>query len=180
MRSWTNLRDRSRPHISAALPVHAIISSPGFLNGGREGESSWLSVTPVPRTSSGPLRRMRQLKRVRAVSLMQQLHRPTTERVLLADLHVELRSLLSLLRNWQTDQFTCIIRTPDFERGIMVKIVHIIIKFLRYYLCHLCTSDNVTTNEHQQSVQLMAYDMAETRTEILPWALHRENKLLLY
>ena len=52
-----HLRDRSRPHISAALPVHAIISSPGFLNGGREGESSWLSVTPVPRTSSGPLRR---------------------------------------------------------------------------------------------------------------------------
>ena len=36
-----------------------------------------------------------------------------------------------------------------------MKIVHIIIKFLRYYLCHLCTSDNVTTNEHQQSVQLM-------------------------
>ena len=31
-------------------------------NGGREGESSWLSVTPVLRTSSGPLRRMLQLK----------------------------------------------------------------------------------------------------------------------
>jgi len=105
-----------------------------------------------------------ETQRVRAISIEQQLQRPATERVLLADLHVELRSLLSLLRNWQADQFTCIIRTPDFERGIMVKIVHIIIKFLRYYLCHLCTSDNVTTNEHQQSVQLMAYDMRETRT----------------
>ena len=74
------------------------------------------SVTPVPRTSSGPLRRMRQLKRVRAVSLMQQLHRPTTERVLLADLHVELRSLLSLLGNWQADQFVYNWH-PNFERG---------------------------------------------------------------
>ena len=41
---------------------------------------------------------------MRAVSVMQQLQRPTTERVLLADLHVELQSLLSLLRNWQADQ----------------------------------------------------------------------------
>ena len=55
VRLLMHLRDRSRLHISAALPVHAVISSPGFLNGGREGESSWLSVTPVPRTSSGPL-----------------------------------------------------------------------------------------------------------------------------
>ena len=46
-----HLRDRSRPHISAALPVHAYHFLPA--NGGREGESIWLSVTPVPRTSSG-------------------------------------------------------------------------------------------------------------------------------
>ena len=58
MRSLMHLRDRSRPHISAALPVHTIISSPGE----REGKSSWLSVTPVLRTSSGLMHRMRQLK----------------------------------------------------------------------------------------------------------------------
>jgi len=29
VRSLMHLRDRSRPHISAALPVHAIMSSPG-------------------------------------------------------------------------------------------------------------------------------------------------------
>jgi len=59
VRSPTNLRDRSRPHISAALPVHTIISSPSKQ---REGRGEQLTVMPVPRTSSGPLRRMRQLK----------------------------------------------------------------------------------------------------------------------
>jgi len=53
------LRDRSRSHISAALPVHTIVSSPGER---REGRGEQLSVTPVPRTSSGPLRRKLQLK----------------------------------------------------------------------------------------------------------------------
>ena len=47
---------------------------------------------------------------------MQQLQRPTTERVLLADFHVELRSLLSLLGNWQPDQFVYNTRT-NFERS---------------------------------------------------------------
>ena len=59
VRSRTNLHDRSRPHISAALPVHTIISSPSER---REGRGEQLTVTPVPRTSSGPLHRMRQLK----------------------------------------------------------------------------------------------------------------------
>ena len=45
---------------------------------------------------------------------MQQLQRLTTERVLLADLHVELWSLLSLLRNWQPDQFVYNTH-PNFE-----------------------------------------------------------------
>jgi len=40
----------------------------------------------------------------------------TTERVLLADLHVQLWFLLSLLGNWQADQFMCVY-APDFERG---------------------------------------------------------------
>ena len=69
---------------------------------------------------------------MRAVSLMQQLHRPTTERVLLVDLHVELRSLLSLLGNRQADQFTCIIRTLTLREVITVKIVRIIMEFLQY------------------------------------------------
>ena len=121
--SRTHLRDRSRPHISAALPVHTIISSPG----GKEGDSSWLSVTPVPRTSSGPLRRMRQLK-LHACVLSASCNSYTK---LLADLHVELRSLLSLLTNWQADQF-CIIRTPTLREVITVKIVRIIMEFLQY------------------------------------------------
>jgi len=106
VRSRTHLRDRSA--------CAYIISSPGER---REGTREQLTVTPVPRTSSGPMRRMRQLKRrVRAVSLMQQLQRLTTERVLLADLQVELRSLLSLLGNWQSDQFVYNTH-PNFERS---------------------------------------------------------------
>ena len=175
--SQTHSRKRLCPHSSAAWTVCAVAHySPQRTVEGSEREAGCHTGAQNVKWANSAV----ETQRVRAISIEQQLQRPATERVLLADLHVELRSLLSLLRNWQADQFTCIIRTPDFERGIMVKIVHIIIKFLRYYLCHLCTSDNVTTNEHQQSVQLMAYDMAETRTEILPWALHRENKLLLY
>ena len=48
-------------------------------------------------------------------------------KVLLADLHAELGSHLSLLGNWQADQFTYIIHTPTFREVIMVKIVRIII-----------------------------------------------------
>ena len=130
MRLLMHLQDRSRLHISAALPVHAIISSPGER---REGRGEQLAVShTVPRTSSGPLRRMRQLKRVHAVSVMQQLQRLTTEQVLLADLHVELRSLLSLLGNQQADQFTCIICTPTLREVITVKILRIIMEFLQY------------------------------------------------
>ena len=51
--------------------------------------------------------------------------------MLLVDLHVELRSLLSLLENWQADQFTCIIRTPTLRDVITVKIVRIIVEFLQ-------------------------------------------------
>ena len=70
--------------------------------------------------------------RLPTVTVKQQLQRPTTERVLLADLHTELWSHLLLLGNWLADQFTCIICTPTSRGVIMVKIVHIIIKFLRY------------------------------------------------
>jgi len=39
---------------------------------------------------------------------------------------------LSLLGNWQADQFRCIIHTPTVRGVIMVKIVRIIIEFLWY------------------------------------------------
>jgi len=39
---------------------------------------------------------------------------------------------VSLLGNWQADQFTCIISTPTLREAIMVKIVRIIIEFLWY------------------------------------------------
>jgi len=41
-RSLMHLRDRSRVHISAALPVHTIISSPGER---REGRGEQLAVS---------------------------------------------------------------------------------------------------------------------------------------
>ena len=41
-RSLMHLRDRSHPHISAALPVHVIISSPGER---REGRGEPLAVS---------------------------------------------------------------------------------------------------------------------------------------
>ena len=61
---------------------------------------------------------------------MQQLQRPTTERVLLADLHVELRSL-SFLGNWQADQFVYNWH-PNFERSNYRENVRIIMEFLQY------------------------------------------------
>jgi len=73
---------------------------------------------------------MRQLKL--DASMMQLLQTSTTERVLLADLHVEPRSLFSLLGNWQADQFRCIVRTATLRDVITVKIVRIIIEFLWY------------------------------------------------
>ena len=42
VRLLMHLRDRSCPHISAALPVHAIISSPGER---REGRGEQLAVS---------------------------------------------------------------------------------------------------------------------------------------
>ena len=42
VRSLMHLRDRSRPHISAALPVHAIVSSPDER---REGRGDPLAVS---------------------------------------------------------------------------------------------------------------------------------------
>ena len=68
--------------------------------------------------------------RVRAVSVKQQLQRPTTERVLV---HIERRSHLSLLGNCLADQFMCVMCTPTLREVIMVKIVHIIFKFFTVY-----------------------------------------------
>jgi len=98
----------------------------------REGRGEELAVTPVPRTSSGPIW---QLKLDVCIIVKQQLQNPATEQVLLADPHAELWSHLSLLGNWQADQFMCIIRTPTLREAIMMKIVHIIIEFLRYLKC---------------------------------------------
>jgi len=119
---WTRLWTRlcasvlSRPHISAALPAHTIVSylnSPA--NGGRDGESSWLSHRCLEQQVAV------ETWRVCAVSIKQQLQKPAKECVLLADIHAELRSLchfslLSLLGNWQAYQFTCIIRIRLWER----------------------------------------------------------------
>ena len=127
----TRSRKRSRPHISAALPAHTIVSCYSLPSEQREGRGEQLAVTLVPRISIGA---MQQLKLdEHNVSNKQQLQKPTTEQVLLADFHVELWPHLSLLGNWKADQFTCIICILTLREVIMVKIVHIIMEFLQYY-----------------------------------------------
>jgi len=116
-------------HISAVLSAPFSITLPCEC---REGRGEELAVTPVPRTSSGPIW---QLKLDVCIIVKQQLQNPATEQVLLADPHAELWSHLSLLGNWQADQFMCIIHTPTLREAIMMKIVHIIIEFLRYLKC---------------------------------------------
>ena len=67
-----------------------------------------------------------------AVRVKQQLQRPTTKQVLLADCHVELWFILPLPGNWQAGQFTCIIRMLTLRVVIIGKIVRIIMEFLPY------------------------------------------------
>jgi len=95
-------RKHSRPHVSAVLLCIQSFRLPA--NGGEE-----LAVTPVHGSLSGP---MRQLRRVHTVSVKQ----PTTEQVLLADLHVELWSLYvtsGKLAGWLVHVYNM---HPDFER----------------------------------------------------------------
>ena len=57
--SLMHLWDCSRPHISAALPVHAIISQ---RTAGGKGRAAGCQSHRCLGMSSGPLRRMRQMK----------------------------------------------------------------------------------------------------------------------
>jgi len=69
-----------------------------------------------------------------AISVKQQLGKPTTERVLLAYLRAELRSHLSLLGNWQADQFTCIIHTPTLREAVIIDVKNV---FYVFYFGHV-------------------------------------------
>jgi len=82
-------RSRKRPclHISAVLSVPFPITLPGER---WEGRGEELTVTRVPRTSSGPIWQWKLDVCVHAISVKQQLGKPTTEQVLLAYLHAEL------------------------------------------------------------------------------------------
>ena len=129
-------RKRSRPHISAALPVHTIVRLYALCAGEwRERRGEQLTVMPVPRTLSGPVLQLKpDVCPLSASSSFTGLQLSITKCHSLqkTDLHVELWSHLSLLENWQADQFTCITHTPTLRGVIMVKIVHTTIKFLRY------------------------------------------------
>jgi len=105
-------RKHFHPHISAALTVQTIVSynySPGEQR--EEGESSWLSHRCLERQVAV------ETLRVHAVSNKQQLQRPTTERVLLADLHVELWSLFVTSGKLAGRLVHACNMHPDFERG---------------------------------------------------------------
>jgi len=76
----TRSRKRPRPHISAALPAHTIVSCYSLPSEQREGRGEQLAVTLVPRIS---IWAMLQLKLdEHNVSNKQQLQKPTTEQVL--------------------------------------------------------------------------------------------------
>jgi len=83
-------------------------------SGGREGEIRWLSHRCVERQVGQFSNWNLTCARCR---VKQQLQRPTTERVLLADLHVELWSLFvtsGKLAGWSVYVYNT---HPDFERG---------------------------------------------------------------
>jgi len=165
----TNVRMRTRPWMrlcaftdafSSACLCCAACAYYGFpllslANGGRwEGRGEEPAVTRVPRTSSAS----------QNLTCARCQHQATATKAynwasVLANLHVELWFYLSLLGNWQAYQFMCIISIPTLREVIMVKIVHIIIEFLRHimyvynfqnYLFHYYVSINVclTTSYH--------------------------------
>lgn len=107
IRSHTRSQICSRPHISVMLPAHTVVcyySVSGRQTAGRRGEQ--LAITPVPRTSSGPVHHVAvESWRVHAVSAKQQLQKPITGWMRLTDLYTELQSHLTLLENWQAYQF---------------------------------------------------------------------------
>ena len=111
--SRTHSRKRSRQHISAALPVRAIASycSLWWMAGGKGRAAGCHAGAQNVKWANAAV----ETWRVRTVSIKQQLWKPTTEQVLLADCHVELQSLLSLPGNWQADQFMCILRSPTLR-----------------------------------------------------------------
>ena len=101
----------------------------------RERRGEQLTVMPVPRTLSGPVLQLKpDVCPMSASSNFTGLQLSITKCHSLqkTDLHVELWSHLSLLKNWQADQFTCITHTPTLRGVIMVKIVHTTIEFLQY------------------------------------------------
>jgi len=115
--------------MSAALPVHTIaynrflITLPGER---REGREEQLAVTPVPRTLRGPVWQLKLDACALSASSNSYESLPLCE---CYKLTFTLNSglFLSLLGNWQADQFTCIIRILTFREVIMVKIVRIVI-----------------------------------------------------
>ena len=124
VRSWK----RSRPHVSAALLCIQSFPLHGERQGGKGRAADCHASAYNLKWASAAV----ETRCLPTVSIKQQLQRPANERVLLADLQVELRSHLSLLGNWQADQFTCIIHTPTLRGVIMVKIMRIINEFLWY------------------------------------------------
>jgi len=109
-----------------------------------------LAVTPVPRTSSGP---MRQLKLdVCALSASSNSYKGL-QLSECYQLTFTLNSglILSLLGNWQADQFTCIICTLTLERGNSVT-ARILIKFLWCIMYHQAT---IQLSEHQDRLGLL-------------------------
>jgi len=82
---------------------------------------------------------------VRAVSVKKQLQMPTTERVLLADLHAELRSLFFTSGKLAGGSLHVYNTHPDFRGVIMVKIVRIITEFLPDKITHTHTHTHTHT-----------------------------------
>jgi len=126
MRSWpwTHLCALTETILSAHLCCAAWAYNPfpserRAANGTREGERSWLSAHLCWLSHQCLERQVAvETRRVHAVSIRQQLQKPTTERVLLATFTLNSVLFLSLLGNWQADQFTCIIRTRTMREVI--------------------------------------------------------------
>jgi len=121
---WTRLCAFTETFLSAHLFCATFACSCFLLlsaaNGGREGEKSWLSLWYL---TSGCWNWC-----VCAVSIKQQVQKPTTERVLLAD-------LVSFVISGKLAGWSVHVYNMHPVMVIMVKIVHIIMEFLRYKIC---------------------------------------------
>ena len=139
-----------RTSLLCCLTIQSFPSERRAANGTREGERSWLSAHLCWLSHQCLERQVAvETRRVHAVSIRQQLQKPTTERVLLATFTLNSVLFLSLLGNWQADQFTCIIRTRTMREVINYG------ETCAYYI-RILTADILATSKYHNCPNILS------------------------